>query len=124
VEALLPDSVKGVLLGLLAVMFVLNRLARSHPDVRWLQIFRLPQVQLTEEERARRRRSANRMAALELILAGFVLPLLYIASTVMMFNNFKAGSTIIVAACSLLCISLGIWIFARNRDRKEQAPRL
>jgi hypothetical protein len=107
-------TVKAILLGLIAMVFVLSRLARARPDVGWLQVFRLPVIQMSEEQRERRRRSANRMAALEIILAGFVLPLLYFVSTVMFFNEPKTIPTIIVSACSILCIALGIWILARN----------
>ena len=54
------------------------------------------------------------MAGLEMVLAGIVLPLLYFASTFMSFNEPETLPTIIVGACSLLCIALGIWIFVRN----------
>jgi hypothetical protein len=53
--------------------------------------------------------------ALEIILAGLVLPLLYLVSTVMMLNDFKSLPTLIVGACSVSCIGVGIWIFVRNR---------
>jgi sterol desaturase/sphingolipid hydroxylase (fatty acid hydroxylase superfamily) len=114
-EAFLPDSVKAILLGVLAIAFALGWLARALPHVAWLQIFRLPTIQLNEEQRARRRRSANRRVALEIILAGLVLPLLYLVSTVMMLNDFKSLPTLIVGACSVSCIGVGIWIFVRNR---------
>src|ERR1043166_5748412 len=113
-ERFFSNTVKAILLGLIAIVFVLSRLARARPDVAWLQVFRLPVIQMSEEQRARRRRSANRMAALEIILAGFVLPLLYFISTVMTFNEPKMIPTIIVTTCSILCIALGIWIFVRN----------
>ncbi len=114
-EAFLPNAVKATLLGLIAIAFVLVWLARAHPNVHWLQIFRLPAVPMSEEQRARRRRSANRLAALEIIIAGLALPLLYAVSTIMMFNNLKTTPTIIVTACSILCIAIGIWILVRNR---------
>lgn len=114
-ETFLPDSVKAILLGAIAIAFVLSRLARALPHVAWLQVFRLPLVQMSEEERERRRRSGNRMAALEIVIAGVALPLVYFISTVMFFNEPGAIPTLIVAACSILCIGLGIWIFIRNR---------
>src|SRR5712691_6846763 len=76
-ETFLPDTVKAILLGLLAVAFALARLARALPHVAWLQVFRLPVMQMSEEQRARRRRSGNRLAGLEIVLAGLALPLLY-----------------------------------------------
>lgn len=114
-EAFLPDSVKAILLVLLAIAFALNRLARALPHVGWLQVFRIPHIRLSEEERAERRRSANRMAALQIIVAGLALPLLYLLSTVMRFDEPKTLAMIIVGACSVLCFALGIWIFVRNR---------
>lgn len=113
-ETFFPDSVKAILLGLIAMVFVLSRLARWFPHVAWLQVFRLPVIQMSEEQKAKRRRSGNRMAGLEMVLAGIVLPLLYFGSTIMFFSEPKTIPTIIVAACSVLCIALGIWIFVRN----------
>jgi hypothetical protein len=115
-ESFLPDSVKAILLGLIAVVFVLNRLAPRFPDVAWLQVFRLTVRQMSEEEKARRRRRANRMAGVEIILAGLVLPLLYLASKVMMFNEPTQLGLIVVGGCSLACIGLGIWVIVRNRS--------
>ncbi len=113
-ETLLPDNVKAILLGLIAVVFVLSRLARWFPHVAVLQVFRLPLIQMSEEQRTKRQRSGNRMAGLEIVLTGIVLPLLYFASTIMFFSEPKAIPTIIVTACSVLFIALGVWIFVRN----------
>jgi hypothetical protein len=116
-ESILPHSVRAILLGLLAVGFVLNRLSRQLPHVAWLQVFRLPVIQMSEEQRAARRRSGNRMAALEMVLMGLALPAVYFLSTMMFFSEPQMIPTIIVAACSILCIGLGIWIFARSLQR-------
>lgn len=113
-EALLPDIVKAILLGLFAIAFALLWLARALPQVAWLQVFRLPAIQLTEEQKRRQRRSTNRQVALEMMVAGLALPLLYLVSTVMLFNDLKTLPTTIVTAGSLLCIAIGIWIFVRN----------
>jgi hypothetical protein len=115
VETFIPDSVKAILLGVIALAFVMARLARAFPDVGWLQVFRLPVRQMSEEQRAKRRRSANRLAGLEIVLAGVVLPFLYFASTFMLFSEPRTVPTIIVTACSLLCIVLGVWVLVRNR---------
>jgi hypothetical protein len=114
-ETFLPDTVKVILFGLIVITFALSRFAHAFPHVAWLQFFRLPVIQMSDEERARRRRSANRLTALEIILAGLALPLLFLFSTVMLFNEPKTIHMIIVTACSILCIALGIWIFVRNR---------
>jgi len=113
-ESFLPDGIKALLLGVLAIGFVLSRLARAFPDVGWLQFFRLPIRQMSEEQKARRRRSANRLAGLEIVLAGVILPLLYFGSTMLLFSEPKRIPLMIVTICSLLCIVLGIWIFVRN----------
>jgi small neutral amino acid transporter SnatA (MarC family) len=114
-ETFLPDSVKAILLGVLAIVFVLSRLAREFPNVGWLQVFRFPLVQMSKEEKERRRRSGNRRAALEIVIAGLALPLVYFISTVMFFSEPRLMPTLIVTACSILCVSLGVWIFVRNR---------
>lgn len=113
-ETFFPDSVKAILGALIAIVFVLSRLARWLPDVAWLQVFRLPVLQMSDEQRERRRRRGNRMAGLEMILAGFILPLLYLGSTIMSFSEPQMLPLFIVGACSLLCIGVGIWVFARN----------
>src|SRR5882672_197895 len=115
-EAFLPDTVKAILLGVIA--FALGWLARAHPDIAWLQVFRLPWLRLSEEEKARRRRAANRLAGLEIIVAGLVLPLLNVFSAGMMFNDLKPIPTFIVGTCSVLLTGLGIWVLIRNRYRQ------
>jgi hypothetical protein len=115
IQAFLPDSVKEILLGLIAIVIVLAWLANRLPHVAWLQVFRLPILHMSEEEKARKRRQGNRMAALEIMVAGLVLPVLYMISTVMMFNEPKTIPTIVVSTCSLLCFAVGIWMFVRNR---------
>jgi uncharacterized membrane protein YqjE len=111
---MIPPAIQAILLGVIVVVFGLNRLARAFPDVEWLQKFRLPTIELSEEEKARRRRRANLMAGFEIILAGLVLPLLYLASKVMMFNEPTTFGLIIVGSCSLTCLGLGGWVIARS----------
>jgi hypothetical protein len=114
-DSIFPPTLKAILLGLIAIAFVLNRLSRRLPHVAWLQVFRLPERQMSEEERARRRRAGNRMAALEMVFAGLALPAVYFLSTMMFFSEPQAIPTIIVMACSILCLALGIWVFVQNR---------
>ena len=118
-DSFLPDSVKAILLGLIAVVFVLSRLSYRFPDVDWLQHFRLPIPRLSEKQKARQRRRANLMAGMEIIFAGMVLPLLYILAKVMMFNEPTTLGMVIVGACSLTCIFLGIWVIVRNFRQKQ-----
>ena len=113
-ETFLPDSIKTILLGLIAIAFLLSRLAHWFPQVAWLQIFRLPVMQMSAEQREKRQRSGNRMAGLEMVLAGVVLPLLYFGTTIMFFSEPQTIPMIVVIACSALCIAFGIWNFVRN----------
>ncbi len=114
-DAFLPDNVKLILLGLIAAVIVLSRLGRAFPDIAWLQIFRLPAIPVTEEQKARRRRTGNQMAALEMVLIGVALPPVYFLSTVLLFSEPRTLPTIIAFACSFLCIAVGVWVFVRNR---------
>ncbi len=114
-ESILSPTIKAILLGIIAIAFVLNRLSRRRPNIAWLQMFRLPVRQMSEEEKARRRRSGNRMAALEMVCAGLALPAVYFLSTLMFFSEPQPLPTIIVMACSILCIVLGIWVLVKNR---------
>jgi len=113
-DKFLPNWVKAILLGVIVVAFGLNRLAVAFPETDWLQKFRLPVREMSDEERTRRRKAGNRMAALEMILAGLVLPFLYLASTVFMFNEPGTVAMIVVGTLSFFCIAAGIWIFAKN----------
>jgi hypothetical protein len=115
-ESFLPDTVKVILLALIALAFVGSRLARRFPDIAWLQFFRLPVRQMSEAERSKRRRAANRIAALEIMFAGILLPVVYFLSSVMFFSEPKTLPTIIVFAGSFICFGLGIWVLASNRQ--------
>ena len=110
----LSPMLKVILLGVIAVVFGLSRLARAYPRVAWLQVFRLPQRQMSEEERTRRKRAENRRAGLEIILAWFVLPLVYFGLGVMFFTEPSRLEIVIVGALSLLGIGGGIWVLAKN----------
>lgn len=113
-DKFLPNGVKAILLGVIVVAFGLNRLAVAFPEAEWLQKFRLPVREMSEAEKARRRKAGNRMAALEMILAGLILPFGYLASTVFMFSEPSSAAMIVVGALSFLCIAAGIWIFVKD----------
>ena len=106
-----------VLVGLLAVTFILAALARRFPQITWLQIFRYNTPRPSEEQRAKFRQRANINAGVEMILMGMVLPMIYIAGTVMFFNAFTTTGIILVAAGSLLLIGLGLTAIWRYRRR-------
>lgn len=108
-------NVQMVLVGIIAIVFVLSRLSRRFPDVAWLQVFRFNWPQLSEEQKAKHRRRANISGGVELILLGTILPMGYAAMTVMMFNDFTLIATTLVLAGSALCIGLGVTAIWRNR---------
>jgi hypothetical protein len=99
----------------LAAVYGLSALSRRFPHISWLQLFRYDPPRLSEERRSLMRRRANFYAGVELILLGIVLPMLYVASTVMLFNNFSTIGLILVFAGSALCIGLGVTGIWRNR---------
>lgn len=102
------------MLGLIAVAFGLSRLARAYPKVGWLQVFRLPERQMSVEEKARRKRGENLRAGFEIILAGFVLPLVYFGLGVVFFTEPSVLEVAVVGLLSVLFIGGGVWVLARN----------
>jgi hypothetical protein len=114
-EMLLPDGSETIALGLFAAAILVVWLARRFPDVTWLQPFQLRTFQLTEAQKARHRRAGNRQAALEIMLMGLMLPVLYLLSSLFMFNDPKATPMAIALAGMVVCFGVGIWLFARNR---------
>ena len=110
-------SIQLALVALMAVVFGLSVLSRRFPHIAWLQLFRVNPPPLSDEERARMRRRANIHTAIELILMGIALPMLYVAGTVMFFNSFSATATTLVVVGSCLCLGLGISAIWRNRRK-------
>ncbi|MGH7560427.1 MAG: hypothetical protein ACRENB_05345 [Gemmatimonadales bacterium] len=111
----MPRSVEMILASVAAVVLALSFAARRFPAVAWLQAFRFDPPQLREEQRARMRRRANIYAGIELILLGLVLPIGYLALTLMFFNSITTAGVVLTALGSLLCIGLGITAIAKNR---------
>ena len=108
-------TIQLVLVGLLAAVLGLSALSRRFPQVAWLRVFRYDAPRLSPQQRATLRQRSNIHAGIELILMGIVLPLLYVAGTVMFFNNFSRAATTVVCACSAFCIGLGVAAIWRNR---------
>lgn len=108
-------NVQMVLVGIIAIVFVLSRLSRRFPQVAWLEVFRYDLPRLSEKQQAKNRQRANVYAGVELILLGIVLPMGYAALTVMFFNSFTPMATTLVFAGSLLCIGLGVTGIWRSR---------
>ncbi len=108
-------KIQFVVVGALAVVFGLSALSRRFPHVEWLQLFRHEHPRLSEEQQAKMRRRANIHTGAELILMGIVLPMGYVALTLMSFNEITAKAMALVLAGSVLCISLGVTAIVRSR---------
>jgi hypothetical protein len=115
VEAFLPDTVKAILVALIATVIILGLLAKRFPHMAWLQVFRLPENRLSAREQERHRREQNRLAGVEFILLGIGIPLVYLAVTMMFFAEPALGVSLIIGASSVLCIALGIVAIAKSR---------
>lgn len=114
--------VQLVILGVLAAVFGLSALSRRYPHVAWLQPFRFHWPQLPAEQRESMRRRANVHAGIELILLGFAVPIVYVGSSIMMFNDPTAwGLTISIAIAALLIAlgSTGVWRNTRRRTDRD-----
>ena len=113
----MSETFQVVVGSIVVVVYGLSALSRRFPHVAWLQHFRLPWLELTEEQRARTRYRANVYVGAQLILFGLVLPLGYVVLTVMMFNTITRGTMILVLAGSVLCIVLGITAIVQGMRR-------
>jgi hypothetical protein len=114
--------VQLLILGVVVAAYGLSALSRRYPHVGWLQLFRFNWPQLSEEHRERMRRRANVHAGIELILLGFAVPIVYVGSSIMMFNDPSARGLTISVAIGALLIALGIagvWRNARRRTDKD-----
>lgn len=106
------DDVKVVFGVLVLVWIGLQYAARRYPGVAWLQALKLRELSPRQQRAAERR--ANFMSGIEFILLGVVIPLGYLALTVMMFNDFRLVPTALVALTSAACIGVGVYAIARN----------
>jgi hypothetical protein len=104
----LDDTTKAALAALILILLALSELSKRYPHVEWLRPFRWSGPQLSPARQAAVRRRAMVFAGSELILAGFVLPMGYVALTVMMFNDFKTMPTVLVLMGSIACIAVGV----------------
>ena len=101
--------------ALFAVILGLRMLSRRNPDAPWLQWFRNAFPDPSVEYQRRFARRANIYIGAQLILMGFVIPLGYLAVTVMMFHDFTRLGIALTAAASLLCFGLGVAAMWSNR---------
>ena|SRR3990170_6614019 len=102
-----------VVLGALVLVWVgLQFAARRWPEIEWLQAIKLPELSPRQKRIAQRR--SDLLAGMQFILMGVVIPLGYVALTVMMFNDFKFLPTVLVLLTSAVCFALGIFAIAKN----------
>lgn len=109
------ETFQLVFVAIMAAVWGLSTIARRRPDIAWLQGVRNAFPQPTDEQRQKQRRRANVYAGAELILLGLIIPIGYLALTVMMFNDITMPMLLLVSAASLLCIGLGIAAIRSNR---------
>lgn len=110
----LSESVKAVLAAVVLLLLALGYTARRYPHITWLRAFDL-QRHLTEEQRARLRRTQNVTTGAEIILLGVAIPLGYFALKAMFLSNPEPTELVIVGVLSGLCVLLGTLAIVRNR---------
>ena len=106
------DDAKVVFGVLVLIWIALQYAARRRPDVEWLQALKLPELSPRQKRIAERR--AHIYGGLHFILLGLVIPMGYIALTVMTFNDFERTPTVLVLLTSAVSIGIGIIAIARN----------
>ncbi len=113
-ESFLPDSIKMILGAGILGAFVMNRLSYAFPHMEWLRYFRLPAPDISEKEKERRRRGDNRRVAFEMAGLALVLPLLYVGSTIIFFNEPDSLVLRVLCAISVALIGVSVWLFVKN----------
>jgi hypothetical protein len=110
----MEHSAFETVLAVIALVFVaLTQLARRYPGIEWLRHFRMPELPAAQRER--RRKFGERIAGLEMILLGLVLPIGYLILTVMTFSSIDPLWLTGVIAASTLLIGFGIYALVKNR---------
>jgi len=119
----MTTTIQLIVLVILGVVFGLSALSRRYPHIAWLQAFHIKRPQLTEAQRARMQRSANIHAAFEMMLLGLGVPVLYVVSSIMMFNDPTRVGLIISGIIGLAFIVLGIIAIWSTRRGDRPANR-
>lgn len=106
------DALKLVAAIIALTFMALSWAADRRPDVAWLQKFRVPE--LYPGQRERRRKQANRLAGMEMILVGLCLPIGYVMLSVMTFSSLDPWWIAGVTLVSMGCIVAGISALVKN----------
>ena len=119
----MTSTIQLIILTILGALFGLSALSRRYPHIGWLQAFHIRRPQLSEEQRARMKRRANIHAAIQFILLGFGVPVVYVGSSVMMFNDPSIVGLAISGVIGFGLIVLGIMAIWSNRRRPRSPER-
>jgi hypothetical protein len=119
----MKSTIQLITLIVLGALFGLSALSRRYPHIGWLQAFHIKWPQLSEVQRARMQRRANIHAAIQFILLGFGVPVVYVASSVMMFNDPSTVGLTISGIIGFALIVLGIVAIWNNRRRPSPPNR-
>lgn len=112
-----------VVLVVLGLLFGLSALSRRYPHIGWLQTFHIKWPQLSEQQKALMERRANIRAGIQFILLGFGVPVGYVVSCVMMFNDPTTLGLTISALIGFAVIVLGVIAIRSNRRRPRPPHR-
>ena len=119
----MTETIQLIILGFLGVLFGLSALSRRYPHIGWLQAFHIKRPQLTDEQKARMQRRANIHVALKFILLGFGVPVVYVISSVMMFNDPSPLGLTLSGIIGFALIVLGMIAIWSNRRRPRPPNR-
>ena len=119
----MTSTIQLVILIVLGALFGLSALSRRYPHIGWLQAFRIKRPQLSAERKARMRRRANIHVAIQFTLLGFGVPVVYVASSVMMFNDPSTVGLAISGIIGFALIVLGIIAIWSNRHQPRPPNR-
>lgn len=119
----MTSTIQLIVLLLLGALFGLSALSSRYPHIGWLQVFHIKRPQLSEEQRARMQRRANIHVALQFILLGFGVPVAYVGSSVMMFNDPSTVGLVVSGIIGFALVLLGIIAIWSNRRRPQPPNR-
>lgn len=119
----MTSTIQLIVLVILGALFGLSALSRRYPHIGWLQAFHIKRPRLTEAQQARMQRRANIHAAIQFMLLGFGVPVIYVVSSIMMFNDPSRVGLVISGVIGLALIVLGIIAIWTSRRRPRPADR-
>jgi hypothetical protein len=122
-DGAMTSTIQLIILTVLGALFGLSALSRRYPHIGWLRAFYIKRPQLSEEQRARMQRRANIHVAIQFILLGFGVPVVYVASSVIRFSDPSTVGIAISGIIGFALIVLGIIAIWSNRRRPRPPNR-